>query len=154
MQCKVLFTANPENKHKPRGKGEFNLRYYKGTKNSTTLQILLLTTVKASDAVVAYQTRSHKKLSVFFGIESSPVVNRQFPTGKQSVPSEGTIGLQRVPGLEHLADATYGCYQHVDFLLGVVECEGGSYRSCNAQTVHQGLGTVVTGAYGDTQSVE
>jgi hypothetical protein len=60
MQCKVLFTANPENKHKPRGKGEFNLRYYKDTKNSATLQMLLLTTVKASDAVVAYQTRSHK----------------------------------------------------------------------------------------------
>lgn len=86
--------------------------------------------------------------------ESSPVVNRQFPTGEQSVPSEGTIGLLRVPGLEHLADATYGCYQHVDFLLGVVECKRGSYRSRNAQTVHQGLGTVVTGAYGDTQSVE
>ena len=48
MQCKVLFTANPENKHKPRGKGEFNLRYCKDTKKSATLQTLLLTTVKSS----------------------------------------------------------------------------------------------------------
>ena len=61
---------------------------------------------------------------------------------------------QMASGSKHLTDPTDAVHQYVHLLKGIVEGERSAYRSKNAQAVHQGLGTVVAGAYGDAEAVE
>ena len=55
---------------------------------------------------------------------------------------------------EHLSDAVEACHQGIDFFLRVVQGEGGADGSGDAETVHQGLRTVMTGADGYAETVE
>ena len=55
---------------------------------------------------------------------------------------------------EHLPDAVEACYQGIHFFLRVIQGEGGADGSGNAETVHQGLRTVMTGADGYAETVE
>ena len=55
---------------------------------------------------------------------------------------------------EHLPDAVEACHQGIDFFLRVVQGEGGADGAGDAETVHQGLRTVMTGADGDAETVE
>ena len=55
---------------------------------------------------------------------------------------------------EHLPDALNTGYQGIDLFLRVVQGEGGADGSGDAETIHQGLRTVMTGADGDAETVE
>ena len=55
---------------------------------------------------------------------------------------------------EHLPDAVEACYQGIYLFLRVIQGEGGADGAGDAETVHQGLRTVMTGADGDAETVE
>ena len=55
---------------------------------------------------------------------------------------------------EHLPDAVEACYQGIYFFLRVVQGEGGADGSGDAETIHQGLRTVMTRADGNAEAVE
>lgn len=55
---------------------------------------------------------------------------------------------------EHLTDALNGRNEGIYFFTCVVEGEGGADGTFDAESAHEGFGTVVTGANGDTESVE
>ena len=55
---------------------------------------------------------------------------------------------------EHLSDAVEACHQGIHLFLRVVQGEGGADGAGNAETVHQGLRTVMTGADGYAETVE
>ena len=66
------------------------------------------------------------------------------------------IGLWRKEGsgVEDGGDAADGGEEGVDFGCGVVDGEGGAYGAGNAEALHKGLGTVVTGAHRHTHLVQ
>ena len=55
---------------------------------------------------------------------------------------------------EHLSDAVEACHQGIYLFLRVIQGEGGADGSGDAETVHQGLRTVMTGADGNAEAVE
>ena len=55
---------------------------------------------------------------------------------------------------EHLAYALYAFNKNVYLLLCVIHGKRGSHRALYAETYHEGLGAVVTGANGYAETVE
>lgn len=55
---------------------------------------------------------------------------------------------------KHLYHTFYACNEGINFLDGVVEREGGTNGAFNTQAVHEGFGTMVTGANRNALLVE
>ena len=64
------------------------------------------------------------------------------------------VCVLRCVASEHLAHAFHSSHESVHFFLRVVESERRTHRALYAETVHNGLCAVVTGAHGDAESVE
>jgi hypothetical protein len=55
---------------------------------------------------------------------------------------------------EHFGYTLDASHENVNLFLCIIEGKRSTDSARDAQTIHQGLGTVMTGAYGDAQTIE
>lgn len=55
---------------------------------------------------------------------------------------------------EHFGHSGYSRREYIYLVFRIIECERGTHGSEYAETIHDGLSAVMSGAHGDAETVE